>query len=759
MSYELIITEKPSAALKIATALADSKPIKKAENKVPYYELNHNGKEIKIVSAVGHLYTVEQKDKKKKGWTYPVFDIEWIPSYSKKGSEYTKKYLSVIEKLSKDASSFTIATDYDIEGEVIGLNIVRFACKQKDANRMKYSTLTKPDLIESYEKVFKHLDWGQAHAGETRHLLDWLYGINLSRALTLSVKNSTGRYKTLSAGRVQGPALKIIVDKEKEIAKFKPKPYWEIEMKYLKSKKTLSAQHKTEKFWKKDDADKVIKTTKNQDAKISDIQTTDQKVPPPVPFDLTGLQTEAYKVFGYSPKRTLEIAQELYTGGYMSYPRTSSQQLPPTIGYKKILNALSRNPSYKKSTDFILSRPKLKPNNGKKTDPAHPAIYPTGILPKNLGSQQEKVYDLIVKRFFATFADWAKRQTLTIHLDVNSEPFITKGTKTIEKGWFELYEPYVKLDESELPEFTMGEVHKVKSITETEKETQPPRRYTEASIIKELEKRGLGTKATRAAIFDSLVQRKYVTDKPVAATQLGLKTSDVLHKYSPQILEEELTRDIEEDMEKIRTKENTPEKVLTKSKEILTKILEQIKSQEDKVGKELEEATSEMEKKMNTLGILPDNKGNLVIRRGKYGRFGASDKYPEVKLIVKLPQAGMLEATGKQCEHCGYPIVKLKQKRGAKELCVNVDCPTKKVKDPEVKKEEKELEQGKVVKDCPTCKEGQLVVRKSLYGYFLGCNRFPKCRHMEQLTDGPLKEDFSDKKTQKKAVKNPSKKK
>ena len=211
----LIISEKPSAALKIATALSEKSPAKKALNKIPYYELKHKKEKILVVSAVGHLYNL--KEKNKKGWTYPIFDIGWVPTYeSSKGAEYTKGYINLIKKLSKEADKFVVATDYDIEGEVIGLNIIRFACEQKDAHRMKFSTLTKDELIDSYEKANKHLDWLQAEAGETRHFLDYYFGINLSRALTLAVK-TTGHFKILSSGRVQGPALKILADKEKEI--------------------------------------------------------------------------------------------------------------------------------------------------------------------------------------------------------------------------------------------------------------------------------------------------------------------------------------------------------------------------------------------------------------------------------------------------------------------------------------------------------------------------------------------------------------
>ncbi|MAG39057.1 DNA topoisomerase I, partial [Candidatus Woesearchaeota archaeon] len=165
MTYELIITEKPSAAMKIAYALTDSKPIKKSNKGVPYYLLAHKKKDLIVVPAVGHLYGVAEK---KERFVYPSFDIGWVPTYNlNKGSSFTKKYLDTIKFLSKDAKSFTIACDYDIEGEVIGFNCIRFICGQKDANRMKFSTLTKSELVSSYENKSNTLNWGQANAGET----------------------------------------------------------------------------------------------------------------------------------------------------------------------------------------------------------------------------------------------------------------------------------------------------------------------------------------------------------------------------------------------------------------------------------------------------------------------------------------------------------------------------------------------------------------------------------------------------------------
>jgi len=167
----------------------------------------------------------------------------------------------LIKKLSKEASSFTVACDYDVEGEVIGLNVIRYACNKKDAARMKFSTLTKPDIIEAYEHKSLHLDWGQAKAGETRHYLDWYNGINFSRALTSSIK-SAGSFKIMSTGRVQGPSLKIIVDREKEIRAFKSVPFWQIELLGEIKKGKIEAWHKEDKFWEKEKINKKLRLAK-----------------------------------------------------------------------------------------------------------------------------------------------------------------------------------------------------------------------------------------------------------------------------------------------------------------------------------------------------------------------------------------------------------------------------------------------------------------------------------------------------------------
>jgi len=723
---ELIITEKPSSAKKIAEALADGKPVQKKNKRSSYFELTHNKKPIVVTSAVGHLYGLVEENK--KGWTYPVFEIKWEASYKdSKDLSYVKDYIDTIAKLCKTSDELTIACDYDVEGEVIGLNVVRFACKKKDANRMKFSTLTKGDLVDSYEHKMKHLDWGQANAGETRHKLDWFYGINLSRALTSSVK-TTGSFKVMSAGRVQGPALKLLVDREKEIKSFKPEPFWEISLNGNYDQTGIEAWHESGKIFEESKVNDIMKKVAGyKESAIKEISRTKRNQLPPTPFNLTDLQSEAYAQFRMTPKETLSIAQNLYLTGVTSYPRTSSQKLDPKLGFNKILSDLSRQPQYEMLCKELLKSSQLKPNDGKKTDPAHPAIYPTGQSPKSLKPRDEKVYDLIVKRFMATFAQPAVRETMSVNLDVNGEIFAAKGTRTLEENWHLFYKPYVKLEEITLPEMRENEKVKVEKIEKHDKETQPPKRFNQSSIIKELEKRNLGTKATRADILDRLFQRGYIEGVKITATDLGLETIGILEKYAPTIIDEKLTADFEEDMEGIREGKEKQEKVLEKAEKFLTELLADFKKKEKEIGKEILKSIRETQDKANYMGLCPVCKeGRLMVKRGKFGRFIGCDKYPECKTIINVPNKGLLKYTDESDEKTGYPIVEVGSGRGKQKITLT---RTENKKETE-KKEKKYEEEGMT---CPTCKEGQMILRKSFYGEFLGCNNYPKCMTMMKI--------------------------
>ena len=465
--YTLIITEKPQAALKIASALGNA--IKLVENTVPYYELERDNKKIVVACAVGHLFGLKQK-KGEKGW--PIFNIEWVPGFEK--TPWIKKYYNLLAKLVKNANELILATDYDIEGEVIGWNIVRFIAKQQDAKRMKFSSLTVKELEEAYDNVSPTLNWGQAIAGETRHYLDWMYGINFSRALMEAIK-SAGSFKIMSIGRVQGPSLNLIVQREREILAFKSEPYWQVfitvEGVELKYNKDITNKNDLVPFQKLKGKQVLVSTEKSE-----------QNIRPPAPFDLTTLQTEAYKFFGITPSRTLQIAQSLYLAGLISYPRTSSQKIPESINPLSIIKKLG------KVYDTKLCK-NSKPVEGSKSDPAHPSIYPTGEF-ASLEGEDKKIYDLIVRRFLSCFCEDAIVANKTITALYESYRFVAKGLEVIKKAWMDVYK--TKLQEKDLPDLNGSYI--IQDSRVEEKETQPPKRYTPASIVRELEKRNLGTK-------------------------------------------------------------------------------------------------------------------------------------------------------------------------------------------------------------------------------------------------------------------------
>jgi len=667
-STELIITEKPMAAMKLAYALANIAPVARKVGKITYYEVNRGNKKILIGCAVGHLYSLFQKQ---KGW--PVFELEWLPSWTKKGSEFTKQYLDVLKQLSKKASKYIIACDYDIEGEVIGLNIARFVCNQKDAYRMKFSALTKEDIVNAYENMIPHLDWGLAYAGETRHYLDWLYGINLSRALMEAIKKA-GSFAILSIGRVQGPALALIAKKEKEISAFKTKPYWQISL-------NIKNSHEIIVKYSKDIIDKKeLEEFKKLKGKTGTADTEKEKenLAPPFPFDLTTLQMEAYRLFSITPSELLKTTQELYLAGLISYPRTSSQKLPATINYENILKKLP--------AELTKNVSRKIPVEGKKSDPAHPAIYPTGEK-ADLEGNYLKVYDLIIRRFVSCFCSDAHIETKTIIVNVEDKKFTAKGLKITEHGWLNVYN--AKIDEKEIPDINGNII--VKEVKIDEKQTQPPHRYSEASLVSELAKRNLGTKATRASIIETLYKRGYAIDRQIKATSLGISVTDALEKYSPLILDEKLTRKFEKEMDAIQTSKKgkeEEEKIIAEAKTVLTEISAQFKKNEEKIGKALLGAQKEKREndKINARIILcPKCKiGYLVVRRNRNGQqFLACDKYPECKTTFSLPPYGLIKKTDKMCD-CGWPILMaIRKGKRPWEFCPNPQCPKKAKKEEE----------------------------------------------------------------------------
>lgn len=707
----ILIAEKPTASRTIAEALADkgSLETREGEEGVKYYEFKKDGKDHVIVAAVGHLFTLKQSS---KGWGYPVFDVEWVPSFkASRTAAFSKKYFNVVESVikSEKADEYIVCCDYDEEGSLIGYNILRFLCGQKDANRMKFSTMTKEELIDSYANAMKHMDFGQVEAGLTRHYLDHMWGISLTRALTLAIKKANQRFRILSTGRVQGPVLHMLSKHEKKIRAFKPEPFWQLELEVKIGKQILKALYQKDKIWNKEEAEKILERAKVKEAIVKDITKKIITQKPPNPYNTTSFLADIYRFFGYSPQQGMAIAESLYQAGYISYPRTSSEKLPADINYRKILTNIFKQNRYKKFADLLLNKKELKPVEGKKIDPAHPAIYPTGEIPKKLGAKQQRVYDLVVHRFFAVFGDPAKRESQKILLSVNGEIFFLTGKKTIEPGWITLYGKYAAREEILLPDIKIGDKLPIKKAELLSKETQPPPRFSQGSVLKEMENQGLGTKATRSQILQILYNRGYLIGRSIEVTELGLQLSGILEKNVPDVISEKLTRHFEEECDLVESGKIKREEVLEEAKNKLIKICDGFRKKEAKIGKELTEAVIATQDKQNILGKCPRCSGTLKVfkmwRTGK--RFVGCTGYKKgCRFGMPLPREGIIMSTEKVCEECKTPIIQV-YRQGARpfRMCLDINCPTKKdwLDEKKLKKAQAESKKAKRLAELLKC--------------------------------------------------------
>ena len=682
--YTLVITEKPDAANRIAAALdVEGKPKKNVSNGVPYYKAFREGN-IVVVPALGHLFTITSKE---KGQRYPVFDYQWVPRYqAERGASRVRVWLKVIAQLASDAEGFVDACDFDIEGSIIGYTILKYACNGKEATakRMKYSTLTIEEIQNSYTHLLPTLDFALVEAGLARHEVDWLYGINLSRALTQAAKKHSGQYATLSTGRVQGPTLKFIEVREKTINCFVPTPYWTVTAKITIDDKVFEVEYE-KMLENKFEATTLKDACKTREGQIDAVEVKEFLQNPPVPFDLGALQSEAYRIFKYTPMRTSSVAQKLYLEALISYPRTSSQKLPSSIGYKNILKKLQKASAYTTLTADLLSKKSLKPNEGKKYDSAHPAIYPTGNLPrKPLDNVERNIVDLVVKRFLAVFGEPAVQQNISVKININGNFFLLDATRTLTEGWIRFYKPYVQSKEVSLPPLIEGQKVYVKRIVLNDKFTNPPPRYNPRSLLMKMEKEEIGTKATRAVIIQTLYERKYLSGTTnISISDLGLEVINVLSKYCPIVVSSKMTKALEERMEAIQQGNETKENVLQNTTETLKLVISQLKENEAKIGDQLGQPIQKNRQTERTVGVCPKCVGGklVILRSKKTGkRFVGCTNYFEGKcnMTFPLPQTGTVKPLDRVCKSCSSPIVAvyLHGKRPWK-LCLNMNCPTK----------------------------------------------------------------------------------
>ncbi len=629
----LIIAEKHDAAKRIAQILAGSKPKSTRVSGAETFSFDDRV----VIGLSGHIVGVD----------YPPGYNNWQKVDCKDlihaeivTTPIQEKIISALKKLGKDADRITIATDYDREGELIGVESLKIATEKNPTirvDRVRYSAITKEEIQSAFENPGE-VDYDLASSGEARQIIDLVWGAVLTRFIS----KTSGRLgkEFLSVGRVQSPTLALIVDREKEIEAFKPEPYWEI---YADLEKELWVHHAKGKIWDKAEVDQIVANL-GPEATVKSIEKKPRYDKPPTPFDTTSFISAASAI-GFSAANAMRIAEWLYTNGFISYPRTDNTVYPPSIDLKSLVSMFTKG-VFAQDAQRLL-KGKMVPSRGKRSTTDHPPIYPTASVDKNeLKEEQWRIYELVVRRFFATLAEQSSWEVSNLSVDIGKEPFRANGARLIEAGW-RAYYPYSKSEENILPELKEGERLNVLGHEVASKETQPPARYGQGRLIKLMDELGLGTKSTRHDIISKLYARAYVHGNPMKPTNTAYAVVDTLEKYASAITKPEMTQTLEKDMTNISERKIKETEVIDESREMLTSIFRDLEENEEVIGTSLREGlrTDKIVGKCEKCG------SELIIRRGRRGsRFIGCSGYPNCKFTLPLPRFGTLLVTDKECD-------------------------------------------------------------------------------------------------------------
>ena len=563
----VIIAEKPRAAAKIANAISGGKARKILYKGVPIWIFSIDGEKYVVIPSAGHLFSI---DTNKSG--IPVFEYKWIPRHiANKDYKHLERFYRVFSEILPNAKAYVNACDYDVEGSVIGYMIVKHWGDPSRMKRMRFSSLVEDELRRSFANLGP-LDIDMVEAGLARHEVDWIWGINVSRALMVLFNKISGERRILSAGRVQTPTLFEVVRNTIERITFAPTMLYSVNVYVEISGKRYRLDNDEKPFKRRRQAEEYAEAARRSGyAVVRNIRRDDISYKPPYPFNLGDLQKEAYRIYGISPARALRILEDLYLGSLISYPRTNSQKLPPSIEHRGIVQSIGKLRSYSSIALKILGKRFLRPNNGPMDDPAHPAIHPTGEIPRGLGEEHAKIYDLVVRRYLATFMDPAIINRESIEVDVAGRIYKLQGARVVNRGWLEAY-PFYRVEEKTVPSVRQGDRVKIVSVKISVSYTKPEAPYNKATLLKWMESQGIGTESTRAEIIETLFKRGYI--KGSRATDLGFMVCSAIEKYFPELSKIELTRYLEELMEKTRRRELSREHVIEKTKSIVGAAIE-----------------------------------------------------------------------------------------------------------------------------------------------------------------------------------------
>ena len=642
---------------------------------------NFLDKSYNVIASKGHI-----RDLPKTSFGIKIEDDKFTPEY--RISSDHSAIVKEIKELAKGADEIYLATDEDREGEAIAFHIANAIGKEPTSlPRIVFHEITK-SAIQNALKSPRHVDMNSVNAQQTRRLLDRIVGYKLSPLLNLKIQ------KGLSAGRVQSAALKIIVDREREIQAFKPVEYYTIDTIFKKDLDAELVKFENQKIEKltiqnPDRAKYIIENLQNEKFSVREIESKDRKIQPSPPFMTSTLQQSASNRLGFSPKKTMMIAQSLYEGvqthegfmGAITYMRTDSLNLA-----KEAVAAARDHILQNYGKEYLPAKAISYTTSSKAAQEAHEAIRPTNlnftpqIAAKFLEKDALKLYTLIYNRFLACQMSACVSQTQNVYVASEKGEFKISGRKVLFDGF---YKVYGELDKDKiLPNLKKGDEMSLQSIKSTQNFTEPPARYSEAGLVKKLESLGIGRPSTYAPTISLLTSRDYVRieKKQLIPNEIAFSMIGVLEEHFSNIVDSEFTSHLEEKLDEIALDKADWQKVLS---DFYYPFMEKISA--GKTGiKSLKTATPIGEK-------CPECGSELVLRKGRYGEFIACSNFPKCKYSRNVAKDNEKSAeTGS--------TTAAKPKRELKKL----DVP------------------------CPKC-GGEIVERFSRRGKFYGCANYPKC--------------------------------
>ena len=643
------------------------------------------GKGYKIESSFGHIRDLP---KSKMG-----IDIEhdFEPEYLIPRDK--SKHVKELQAFAKKADEVILATDEDREGEAIAWHLVHaLKLDEKQAKRIVFHEITKTAIEKALENP-RHLYLHLVDAQQARRILDRLVGYELSPFLWTKIKYG------LSAGRVQSVAMRLIVEREREIEKFKAQEYWSIDAKLAPQEKeneifgaklhTISGTSlKKFDIGSKEQGDKIVSDLKGATYKVEEITKKEVKRSPAAPFTTSTLQQEAARKLGMSAKQTMMLAQKLYELGHITYMRTDSVNLSETA-----ITQAQEIIKDKFGADYTGSMRRFK-TKSKGAQEAHEAVRPTDLSVEHSVLEGEdidvkhvKLYDLIWKRALASQMPEAIFDQTSVDITANTK-YMFRATGQVIKfdGFMKVYlegrdedDTEEGLAEGELPALTKNQILDLKSLDGVQHFTEPPPRYTDASLVKALESYGIGRPSTYAPTISTILERGYVEkeEKKFHPTKIGLLVNDILVEHFPKIVDYEFTAKMEAELDEIAEGKLKWQPVI---REFYAPFKENLEEKKISVKKQVQQ----------TDVPCPICSKNMVIKFGRFGQFMACTDYPTCKGTKQLPEEEAAE---------------------------------KKIKE----------ENAQIGKMCPACEHGELIVKKGRFGFFIGCNKYPECKHIEKI--------------------------